>query len=338
MVAWIGITVLWIFLYSYLILASIDFGAGFFSFIFKIQNKQVLDRVINRYLSPAWEGLNICFVLLFVCVIGLFPQTAYYYGTGLLVPGSIALILMAVRGSMYAFYYYTSRDGKVFQIFYGVTGLLIPAVLSSVLTISEGGFISLEHNKGHLVIRKLLTSFYSWSVIILAVVSVLYISAMFLTYYANKANDTAASEKMRGLALFWSVPTILACALVFAALQMHNPEHFNQVLNHIWMFELSLVFFLIAVTLVFQKKFYGLAFFLVLLQFYFAFFGYGLSHLPYLLYPYVDFHVSFSFSVASIVFIFIAVTVLAILIPFLIIWLRLYILKRNKFSRNNVVK
>ncbi|MBM7645693.1 cytochrome d ubiquinol oxidase subunit II [Scopulibacillus daqui] len=337
MVGWLGITVLWIFLYSYLILASIDFGAGFFSFYDRIQNKQAVSSVINRYLSPAWEGLNICFVLLFVCVIGLFPQTAFYYGTGLLVPGSFALILMALRGCLYAFYYYTSRDGKIFRTFYGVTGLLIPAVLSTVLTISEGGFISLKNNKGHLLISKLLTSFYSWAVIMLAIVSVLYISAMFLTYYANKVNERQASEKMRAAALCWSVPTILACALVFAALQVHNPEHFNQVLNHAWMFELSLVCFFIAVTLIFRKKYYGLAFFLVLLQFYFAFFGYGLSHLPFLLYPYVEFHVNFSLPFASLIWLFAAVTFLAILIPFIILWLRLYILKKNKQNRDNVM-
>ncbi len=35
----VGITVLWIFLYGYLIVASIDFGAGFFAFMPDLRKK-----------------------------------------------------------------------------------------------------------------------------------------------------------------------------------------------------------------------------------------------------------------------------------------------------------
>lgn len=35
----IGITVLWVFLYGYLIVASIDFGAGFYSYYAKMTQK-----------------------------------------------------------------------------------------------------------------------------------------------------------------------------------------------------------------------------------------------------------------------------------------------------------
>lgn len=77
---------------------------------------------------------------------------------------------------------------------YGATGLLIPAALSTVLAISEGGIIREEG--GHVVLNwaSFFASSYTWSVIVLALVSVLYISAMFLTYYAKK-RETAWPSK-----------------------------------------------------------------------------------------------------------------------------------------------
>ena len=59
----IGISVLWLFLFGYIIVGSIDFGAGFFSAYSHWANKQhILHRIIQRYLSPVWEVTN-----LFLC-------------------------------------------------------------------------------------------------------------------------------------------------------------------------------------------------------------------------------------------------------------------------------
>lgn len=119
---------------------------------------------------------------------GFFPDAAYYYGTALLVPGSIAIVLLAIRGVYYAYntYGHSGTNNIVYMALYGATGLLIPAALSTVLAISEGGII-VENSTGvHLQWGQLLSNPYTWAVIFLALVSVLYISAMFLAYYAKK--------------------------------------------------------------------------------------------------------------------------------------------------------
>lgn len=96
----LGIFVLWIFLFGYVIVASIDFGAGFFNAYSLLTGKNnILSKIIKRYLSPVWEITNVFLVFFFVGIVGFFPQTAYYYGTILLVPVSIALILLAIRGA-----------------------------------------------------------------------------------------------------------------------------------------------------------------------------------------------------------------------------------------------
>ena len=67
----IGITVLWTFLFLYIIVASIDFGAGFFTLHTK------LNHLVERYLNPVWEVTNVFFVFFFVGFVGFFPDSRY---------------------------------------------------------------------------------------------------------------------------------------------------------------------------------------------------------------------------------------------------------------------
>lgn len=324
----VGIAILWTFLFGYLIVASIDFGAGFFSFYSVLtghQNK--IHNIIQRYLSPVWEVTNVFLIFFVVGLNGFFPDAAYYYGTALLVPGSIAIVLLAIRGVYYAYntYGHSGKNNIAYMALYGATGLLIPAALSTVLAISEGGII-VENSTGvHLQWGELLSNSYTWAVIFLALVSVLYISAMFLSYYAKRAGDKVAFEIVRGYALLWSGPTIVASLLAFFQINKQNPDHFANMLNTAWMFVASFVCFVGAVYLVWRRHHLGTSFILVMLQFAFAWYGYGRSHLPYVLYPYINVHHSFTNSVMAYALITAFSAGLLVLIPSLILILRLFL-------------
>ncbi|SFJ06939.1 cytochrome d ubiquinol oxidase subunit II [Thermoflavimicrobium dichotomicum] len=322
----IGITVLWTFLFGYLIIASIDFGAGFFSYYSMLTQKEhIINQIIDRYLSPVWEVTNVFLVFFFVGLVGFFPDTAYYYGTALLIPGGVALLLLSIRGSFYAFANYGARKSRIYMFLYGLTGLFIPASLSTVLTISEGGFIEKTNQGIHFHADRLFTSPYSWSVVFLALVSVLYISASFLTYYADKAQDTKARELLRTYALWWSGPTILASLLVFWGISRHNPAHFHSMLNISWMFVASFLCFLVAVFLMWKKRAFGVAFIFVMFQFAFAFYGYGYAHLPYLLYPYVTIQSALTNSTMGWALVIAFIAGLLLLIPSLYLLMRLFL-------------
>ncbi|RAL25926.1 cytochrome d ubiquinol oxidase subunit II [Thermoflavimicrobium daqui] len=322
----IGITVLWTFLYGYVIIASIDFGAGFFSYYSMLTKKEhIVSQIIDRYLSPVWEVTNVFLVFFFVGLVGFFPDTAYYYGTALLIPGGIALLLLSIRGSFYAFANYGARKSRIYMFLYGITGLFIPASLSTVLTISEGGFIEKVGENVVFHADRLLMSPYSWSVVFLALVSILYISASFLTFYADKANDIQARDLLRRYALFWSGPTILASLLVFWGISKHNPEHFRSMLDIAWMFVASLICFFVAIYLIWKKKRLGLAFTFVMLQFAFAFYGYGFGHLPYLLYPYITIQSALTNSTMGWALVIAFIAGLCLLIPSLYLLLRLFL-------------
>ncbi|MGE7696282.1 cytochrome d ubiquinol oxidase subunit II [Lysinibacillus sp. NPDC094177] len=327
----LGISVLWLFLFGYVVVASIDFGAGFFNaYSVMVGKDRILANVIKRYLSPVWEITNVFLVFFFVGIVGFFPQSAYYYGTILLVPVSISLILIAIRGSYYAFESYSSKGIHIgYTLMYGITGLFIPASLSIVLTISEGGFVKIVNEVPHLQIAKLFTSPLTWSIVLLSIVAVLYISAVFLTWYGERAQDEHASNLMRKYALGWSLPLVISVVGVMVALKGHVPEHYENMLNLWWLFAISGVLFFITLILLFKKKKYGIAVFLMVAQFGFAFFGYGISHYPYLLYPYLSVYDSFTNETMAVALVIAFIGGLVLLIPSLYLVMKWFVFDRD---------
>lgn len=330
----LGISVLWLFLFGYVIVASIDFGAGFFNAYSLIRGKNhILSRVIKRYLSPVWEITNVFLVFFFVGIVGFFPRTAYFYGTILLIPASIALILLAIRGSYYAFESYRGiRGHKGYAFAYGVAGLFIPAAFSIILAISEGGFVTMEGSVPKLDYFALFTSPLAWSIVVLSVTSVLYISAVFLTWYARKARDRSASDLMRKYSLFWGVPLIVSAFGIIIELRSAGNWHYEQMLNLSWLFVVSGLLFLGTYWLLWKKIQYGLAVILLILQFGTAFFAYGVSHYPYLLYPYITIYDNFTHHAMAISLVIAFIAGFCLLVPSLYLVFRLFIFDKGYVS------
>lgn len=322
----VGITVLWTFLYGYLIVASIDFGAGFFSYYTKQTEKNhLIHNIIQRYLSPVWEVTNVFLVFFLIGIIGFFPDTAYYYGTALLIPGSISIILIALRGSYYAFATYGAKESRLYTFLYGITGLLIPASLTIVLTIAQGGYVIVENGKVQLLYRELFSNPFSWGVVILAIVSVLFLSASFLTYYASRAKDKNALNLLRRYTLTWAFPAIGMGVIVFLLLSKQNFQHYQNMLDIWWIFGLSIVAFSFATLLIWKRRNYGTAFILIMVQFLTAFFGYGFAHLPYLMYPYITIYDGFTNESMALALIIAFIGGFFLLIPALFLLMKLFL-------------
>lgn len=335
----LGISVLWTFLFGYVLLGSIDFGAGFFNAYGIISGKQhILSKIIQRYLSPVWEVTNVFFVFFFVGIVGFFPKTAFYFGTILLVPASLAIILMAIRGSYYAFETYGTKGHKGYAFMYGISGLFVPASLSVVLAITEGGFVSIVDGKPVLDYWALFTSPLSWSIVVLALTAVLYISAVFLTWYANKAGDIDATKLMRKYALSWAIPLIVAAGGIIFELSYHNPEHFERILDLWWMFVLSAILWLATVWLLWKQENYGVAVWLLIGQFALAFYAYGISHYPFLLYPHLTIQDGFTNEAMAISLVIVFILGFILLAPSIYLLLKLFLFDKDYVIGNKKKK
>ena len=96
-----------------------------------------------------------------------------------------------------------------------------------------------------------------------------------------------------------------------------------------WMFGLSFILFLGTFYLILKKKSYGVAFILLVGQFLIAFFAYGISHLPYLLYPYLGIYDGFTNKAMAISLVIAFIAGLGLLLPSLYLLLRLFLFNKN---------
>ncbi|MFD2171615.1 cytochrome d ubiquinol oxidase subunit II [Tumebacillus lipolyticus] len=283
----LSISLLWLFLFSYIILASIEFGAGFLLFWARWRKwSREVEEVIERYLSPFWEVTNVFLIAFVVGLVGFFPQSAYVYGTILLLPGSIALILLIIKGTFFAYFHYAKVRKPLPTFLQAITGLLLPMVLVSIIPVSEGGFVTEEGGRLVLLFGEVLKSPLQWSFVLFALLSVLFVSAVFLHFYASRAGSESAQAKFRQVALNTGLPALGAGAFLLLPLADHRPEHFlTLATEYSWLLLLSGFLFVNAYMFLQRGKWPGITFVLVIGQYAAAVAAYGYSHMPYLLYP-----------------------------------------------------
>ncbi len=128
-------TILWAAIFVYFLLASVDFGAGFYHLLslFRPEGAMVR-RAIHAYVNPRWEVTNVFLVLIVVGAAALLPGLVGVLGTVLLIPVSLVAILFLVRGAFLVFEYYGGED-RMLAVVYSLAGLLILPLLSVVLTL-----------------------------------------------------------------------------------------------------------------------------------------------------------------------------------------------------------
>ncbi len=128
-------TILWAAIFVYFLLASIDFGEGFYHLLslWRPEGAQVR-RAIHAYVNPRWEVTNVFLVLIVVGAAAFLPGLVGVLGTVLLIPVSLVAVLFAIRGAFLVFEYYGGED-RVFALVYSLAGLLILPMLSVVLTL-----------------------------------------------------------------------------------------------------------------------------------------------------------------------------------------------------------
>ncbi|MGM9986683.1 MAG: cytochrome d ubiquinol oxidase subunit II [Bacillaceae bacterium] len=287
----IALAILWIILFLYIFFASIDFGIAFFVLHAKYRMKNLrLVEYLKGFLSPLWETSNMLFVFFIIGLIALYPSIAYYYSTAFFVPGCIAIIFFVVRAIYFVIIAKEREEAMEVNIPYALTGILIPICLSSGLIISEGGFILENEDQLTFLWMDFLRSPYTWSVWFYVIVSIMYISAMFLCTYAAHVKDENSFYFVRRFTLVWAAILVVANILVFHTLKLHSPTHFERLLDFKGLIVISMISYWISVFFVIRKTKLTFALIMTISYLFFAFFAYGISHLPAILSPYVMFN------------------------------------------------
>ncbi|ENQ3079457.1 cytochrome C oxidase assembly protein [Bacillus multifaciens] len=245
----IGSTILCFFLYTYVIVAAIYFGVSFYTYcLAKKENYTNTYEWVKEYLSPVAEIMNAFALFLFVGLIA-FSTSLVGNKMTLFILGAIIFMLLGIRIGNMVFWNKSLVEGY--------TGICIPGLLAAIVT-------NIEHEYYQL---------HFWLIIILTVVSVLYISATFLTYCAHKREDRKAVLLFRKWALFWSVPTMIVIGAIAIAVNGYELVGWQKMMEMWWVFIVSFIGFLGATHYLFHQHHYQLAILFAFINLLFAFFG-----------------------------------------------------------------
>jgi cytochrome d ubiquinol oxidase subunit II len=325
-----ALLLIWSVLLIYALAASVDFGAGFWSMYLMGHSSGASD-VASRYVSPLWEVTNVFLVLFAVGLVGFFPHAAFAYGTVLLIPGSLILILLTLRGSFLVFSYASRKWEKMCRVVSGLTGLLLPSLFVSVLPISEGGFVTDAHGHYRLLFGKLVTSPVEYAYLAFGLATELFFSALLMADYSKQADNEHAYRTFRRQALRLGPVTLVTAVLVQVLLPSES-AWLQSRLQAAWpAFLLSLLAFVTGYGALWikgrKKDFTGLprvAVVAVAIQYAIAHFAYGWAHAPYLLYPFLTAESSFTNEAMFTALLVVLVAGLAVLFPAFIWFWRLF--------------
>ncbi|MFC0216276.1 cytochrome d ubiquinol oxidase subunit II [Paenibacillus chartarius] len=289
--ATIGILIIGVLLFTYSILGSIDFGAGFWAMLYGRGRETRASELANRYLSPTWKVTNVFLVLFVVALVGFFPRAMYVLASLLLVPVCLVLILLTVRSTFMVFAYSADKYRGLLRVVSGITGMLIPALLVSVLPTTLGGFIVMTPDGPQLDYGRLLSSPTEYAHLAFGFASELFLAALFLADYAREAEDEAAYAVYRRASLLLGPLTLMTAVLVTYTMVPEAQWIVAKLERQVPLFGLSVAAFALGYTALFWHAGGGrigrprLAIVLVIAQYASASFAYGRAHYPYIVYP-----------------------------------------------------
>lgn len=323
----IAILILWALIFAYSILGSIDFGAGFWSMVYA-NHRTLASKVASRYLSPTWELTNTVLVFVVVAFIGLFPKAAFTLATVMFVPVTLILVLIAVRSSFMVFSYSLPRYENTMRIISGITGLLIPALLITVLPVTEGTFVDFSGPTEKLLYGKLLSNPTVYLYILFGLTSELFLSSLFLADFSREQASEDAYRVYRRAAILLGPTTLLTAILALVANQSGSSWLLTNLAQEIPWFAASLVFFVIGYSSLWWSNrnhptfgYPRIAILATIVQYLLASFAYGKAHLPYIVYPNVTVYTSFTTKETFYTLLVLYAVGIAILLPgFIFFW------------------
>ncbi|KJE25716.1 cytochrome oxidase subunit II family protein [Geobacillus kaustophilus] len=298
----IAITVLWGFIFIYAVMATMDFGAGFWSMVYIHREKANATKIANRYLSPTWEVTNVFIVAIVVALFSFFPGAAFLLGTVLLVPGSIILLLLAVRSAFLVFAHVAKEYEKALTYISGITGIIIPTLLISVLPITHGEFIDIRKGVPTLDLERFLTSPHAYSFMGFAISSTLFLSSLLLADYSLEAGDREAYRLYRRDAWITGPLSLLMAGCMMLTMRYEAKWLYDKMMEYWpWLIGSVAMFAAAGIALSLPSSRHPhvrgrprLAVIAIVIQYFLASYAYGKAHLPYMVYPDVTIESAFT--------------------------------------------
>jgi cytochrome d ubiquinol oxidase subunit II len=213
------IAVFWAGLTAYAVLGGADFGAGV---LYLLAPGGLAGRrrrlAITAAMGPVWEANHVWLIFVLTGLLTAFPAAFAALGSALLVPATLALLGIVVRGATLTFaaaLTAADRARRPLQVAFGLASAATPLVLGAIAgglarqrLVVEGGAV---RTGGGLA---LWVGPFQLAVGLLAAAACTALAASFLTVDAGRAGEAALAHAFRRLAVRATATT--ACLAVVA--------------------------------------------------------------------------------------------------------------------------
>ena len=201
-----AITVLWIGLTLYVLLAGADFGAGFWDLFAggSVRGRPQRD-LIEYAIGPVWEANHVWLIFVLVLLWSAFPPAFAAVMSTLYIPLTLAALGIIVRGAAFAFRKAsdTLAQQRLFGAAFALSSLITPFFLGTV----AGGIASGRVPQG-LATGDLITSWWNPTSVLagtLAVGTAAYLAATYLCADAVREGHPELAEMFRRRALLTGI-------------------------------------------------------------------------------------------------------------------------------------
>jgi len=202
---------------AYAIFGGADFGAGIWDLTAGGTERGSRPReVIDHSIAPVWEANHVWLIFIFVVLWTSFPTAYASITLTLFVPLTLAAIGIVLRGASFAFRkaVLRTRDRRNFGAAFAFGSLLVPFCFGCVAGAIATGRIPDDGTAGD--------PWHSWinptSLLggVLAIVTICFLSAVYLTFDADRLSDATMVEYFRRRAMGSAVAAgVVALAGIF---------------------------------------------------------------------------------------------------------------------------
>ena len=278
--------ILWLSLIAYAVLGGADFGGGIWDFFAFGPQAERQRRLIGQALGPVWEANHVWLIFLIVGLFTAFPFAFSVLSTALIVPFTLALLGIVLRGA--AFIFRAQADeavtfGKIWGRVFSTASTITPFVFGTAAAAVASGQVRVQ---GGGVQTDLLTGWttpFALTIGALALSLCAVLAALNLIIEAQNSNDTELVEAFRRRAIIAGAFTLVLDVVAFTLSPFEAPLLWHGMLAHA--LPLVIVTGLIglgtAASLLLRR--YRLARVLAIIVTAFIFASWGVSQFPYLI-------------------------------------------------------
>ncbi len=277
--------ILWLSLIVYAVLGGADFGGGIWDFFAFGQGAERERRLIGQALGPVWEANHVWLIFLIVGLFTAFPSAFAVLSTALIVPFTLALIGIVLRGAAFIFHAQTEEAGALSKIWgrvFSTASTITPFFFGTAAAAVASGQVRVQDGLVQTDLLAGWTTPFALTIGALALALCAVLAAVNLIVEAQNNNDAELVEAFRRRAMIAGAITLVLDTVAFTLSPFQAPLLWHGLLDHALPLAIATALLGVGAAVSLFLRRYRLARVLAFTVTAFIFASWGLSQFPYL--------------------------------------------------------